>query len=398
MDFTWTIRENFRRFRQLLESENGKAKLRTQEPVGQASSRDTPEGADGFASPSGPAQRAVTIVVGAVAVLALVLLPIAGHPGLAMPGIVALFATALLITELATSFLLLVRFRAIRTWSLLILSSAYFYSGLMTIPHLLTFPGAVLGGQPLIKEPWQTASWIYILWVSGFALLSLIAVCLEGWFSDWRIAAENVGLAGFLAFCLATGAVLAVVFTAFAAGYQIFLIGPGLHFSDLNLATTWLAVALLAVSIAIILLAIGEKNRLFLWLSLALTPMAFANVVSTAGGGRFTVGWMIGRLSWLIAACVLFIYLLVLHGRDQRLFARARELLLTGADDKAVAAWDKGGERIVDVALETFVARENVARFKRMLEEEQDWAKRRVLLRMLDEEEGRLKQLEKPTP
>src|SRR5690242_15651243 len=184
----------------LLLSENGKAPRRTDEPVDQA----------GFARPSGPARRAVTLVVLGVAILAVVLLPVVGRPGPAMPGIVALFAATLLITELATSFLLLVRFRAVRTWSLLILSAAYFYSGLMPIPHLLTFPGAVLAGRPLIEVPPQATSWIYILWVSGFALLSLIAVCLESWFSDWRIAEENAGLAGFLAFSLAAAAALAV--------------------------------------------------------------------------------------------------------------------------------------------------------------------------------------------
>lgn len=316
-----------------------------------------------------------------------------------MPGIVALFAAVLLITELATSFLLLVRFRAVRSWSLLILSAAYFYSGLMPIPHLLTFPGAMLAGQPLIETPPQATSWIYILWVSGFALLSLIAVCLEAWFSDWRIADDNAGLAGFLAFSLAAGAALAVVFTAFAAGPQAALLDKGLRFSDLSDVTTLVAAGVLAVSIVIILAAIGERNRLFLWLSLALTPMAFSNVVSsTIGGGRFTVGWTTGRLSWLIAACVLFVYLLVLHARDQRLFARARERLLAGAGDQEVAAWNNGGKNTVDAALDTFVARDNIARFKRMLEQEQDWAKRRVLLRMIDEEEARLKPSDNPPP
>lgn len=373
----------------LLLSDNGKAPRRTDEPVEQA----------GFTRPSGPARRAVTLVVLGVAILAVVLLPVVGRPGPAMPGIVALFAATLLITELATSFLLLVRFRAVRTWSLLILSAAYFYSGLMPIPHLLTFPGAVLAGQPLIETPPQATSWIYILWVSGFALLSLIAVCLESWFSEWRIAEENAGLAGFLAFSLAAAAALAVVFTAFAAGPKISLLDAGLRFSDLSDVTTLLAAGVLAASIVIILVAIGERNRLFLWLSLALTPMAFSNVVSsTIGGGRFTVGWTTGRLSWLIAACVLFIYLLVLHARDQRLFARTRARLLARADAKDVAAWNNGGESTVDAALATFVARENVARFKRMLAEENDWAKGLVLQRMLAEEEERLRQLDKPRP
>lgn len=41
--------------------------------------------------------------------------------------------------------------RALRSWSLPILSAAYFYSGPMPIPRLLTFSGAVLAGQPLVE-------------------------------------------------------------------------------------------------------------------------------------------------------------------------------------------------------------------------------------------------------
>src|SRR5689334_17959398 len=92
----------------------------------------------------------------------------------------------------ARSFLLLVRFRAIRTWSLLLLSCAFFYSGLMTIPYLLTFPGAVLAERPLLGASLQSTSWAYILWIDGFALLSLISVTIEAWFGEHRIATQNV--------------------------------------------------------------------------------------------------------------------------------------------------------------------------------------------------------------
>lgn len=87
----------------------------------------------------GLTRRSVFLLVGASAVVTVALLPLAGHPGPILPGIVALSATGLLVTELSTSFLLLVRFRAVRTWSLLMLSCAYFYSGLMAVPHLLTY-------------------------------------------------------------------------------------------------------------------------------------------------------------------------------------------------------------------------------------------------------------------
>ena len=346
--------------------------------------------ADKAALPSGPARRSVAIAVGAFVALALVLLPIAGRPGPAVPGIVALFVAGLLVTEVSTSFLLLVRFRAARTWSLLVLACAFFYSGLMAVPHLLTFPGAVLVDRPLVGTSSQSTSWIYTLWIDGFALLSLISVSLEASSGERRVAAEDVGRAVAIGLGVTAVAVLAVGVTAVLAAEWLppLVNGPG--WTNLSLVASWLAVVLLAASIAVVLSAIGEGNRLFLWLSLALSAMAFANLLSTAGGGRFMVGWTIGRLSWLAAAGVLFVYLLLLHARDHRLLTQTRDLLRDNVADEAVGGFSHGAGTGIEAALERFVARENVARYTRMLQEPQDEARRQMLLKMLAQEEARL--------
>jgi Membrane-associated sensor, integral membrane domain len=349
--------------------------------------------------PSGPGWQSVVLAICTLAVLALALLPVAKRPGPIMPGINALFVAVILVTELSTSFLLLVRFRALPTLPLLLLGCAYFYSGLMSIPHLLTFPGAVLADRSLIDTSPQSTSWLYILWINGFSLLILSVVSLEARFGEHRIAAENVKRAVALGLCLTSVVTLTVVILAIVAPNQLPLVVDGQRFTDLSLLMSYLGLAFCGASIAIILLAIGERNRLFLWLSLALAVIAFANILSTAGGGRFTVGWTIGRLSWLTSACVLFIYLLVLHARDQHLWTRARDLLHTIEDEEAGVRSGGGTRKVVDVALERFIARENIMRFRRMLEEPHDETTRLVLLRMLAVEEGRLEQLGKrPRP
>jgi hypothetical protein len=76
--------------------------------------------------------------------------------------------------------------------------------------------------------------------------------------------------------------------------------------------------------------------------------MMFANLLSVATGGRFTVGWLTGRLSWLVSACVLFIYLMVLHPRDQRLRTWPSALLL-GAGEEGVA--ERSGQQIMPEAI-----------------------------------------------
>src|SRR5215475_1341055 len=99
------------------------------------------------------------------AIFALAVIPFARNPGPEIPGITALFVATVFATELSTSFLLFVHFRANPHWSLLTLGSAFLYSALMVVPHLLTFPGAVLTSQALIGGSQQVTGYIFVLWV-----------------------------------------------------------------------------------------------------------------------------------------------------------------------------------------------------------------------------------------
>src|SRR5215471_3918745 len=102
---------------------------------------------DRISARSPPANSAFTISIAFIctyAIFALAAIPFAGNPGPEIPPITTLFVTIVFATQLSTSFLLFVHFRANPHWSLLILGSAFLYSALMIVPHLLTFPGAVL--------------------------------------------------------------------------------------------------------------------------------------------------------------------------------------------------------------------------------------------------------------
>jgi hypothetical protein len=76
-----------------------------------------------------------------------------------------------------------------------------------------------------------------------------------------------------------------------------------------------------------ILAKLGDADEIFLWLAMALTAIAAANVLSAAGGGRYTLGWTLGRLSWVISASVLFLYFMRQYARHQRLLVRTAEVL-----------------------------------------------------------------------
>src|SRR5215468_9720387 len=172
---------------------------------------------------SAPARSAFKISIAFIctyAIFALAVLPFAEKPGPNAPAISLLFGATVFATELPTSLLLFVRFRANQHWSLLILGSAFLYSALMVVPHLLTFPGAVLMDQKLVGGSQQASSYIFVSWIIGFALLTFVSVIFETCASRHQFALEQVDRA----VCTAVSAVSVVVLSV-----TLIAILPGDH-------------------------------------------------------------------------------------------------------------------------------------------------------------------------
>jgi len=266
--------------------------------------------------------HAIIGVIAFYAMAALAMLPFAANAGPELPGITPLFVAGVLVPELATSFLLLVRFVEARTCSLLLLGCAYVYSGLMPLAHLMTFPGAVVPIQSVLGSS-QSTAWIFVLWLTVYALLTLVCVLLEANRPDLRVGKDEVARAVILG---VGAAVLMVIVSVFAAtemvdGLPALMVGSS--WSIFNRALNYLAIAMLIGGVAVILVKMRDRDELFLWLAMALTAMAVANILSGAGGGRYTVGWSVGRVSWLVSAFVLFLFFMRLLARQQRLLERS---------------------------------------------------------------------------
>jgi hypothetical protein len=242
------------------------------------------------------------------AIFALAVIPFAGNPGPKVPGISVLFAATVLATELPTSLLLFVRFRANPHGSLLILGSAFLYSALMVIPHLLTFPGAVLTDQKLVGGSQQASSYIFVSWVTGFALLTFVSVLFEARTSRHQYTLVRVDRAVYIAVSAVSVVVLSVTLIAILLGDHLPALMKEPSWTGLNRFLVLTATALIAGSIAIVLFSI--RNELFLWLAMMLTAVVLAQIISWAGGERYTVGWLVARLTWIISGCVLFLYFL----------------------------------------------------------------------------------------
>jgi hypothetical protein len=77
------------------------------------------------------------------------------------------YATAMLVNDAITAFLLFAQFSILRSRALLVIASGYLFTALTLIPWVLSFPGVFAPGGLLGAGP-QTTNWLYILWHSGF--------------------------------------------------------------------------------------------------------------------------------------------------------------------------------------------------------------------------------------
>jgi two-component sensor histidine kinase len=280
--------------------------------------------------------RAYRWIVAAVclyAAVALALLPVADVRGPDLPRVTPFFVAGVLATELSTSCLLFVLTRSARTWSLLLLGCAYLFGSLMSVFHLLTFPGGVLPDYIILGTD-QSARWIYNLWYFGFGILALIAVVLE--IGGGRIGAKHVDRAIGLTIVGVLIAILAAVTVAVFAVDSLPALIRGSSWTKFDIFLISVQLAVLIAGIGLILGVLRSRNVIFLLMSLVLTAMAFSQILSIAGPGRYTIGWTIGRLSWFLAACILFLFFMVQFARQQKFLMRSQEVLEERVADRTV--------------------------------------------------------------
>lgn len=279
-----------------------------------------------------PAFRAAFGLIVAFAAVAISLLPFAKVPGPEMPGINGVFSAVVFVAEISIGFLLFVRFREQRVRSLLLLGCAYLFSAMMAVLYVLTFPGALMIGRPVLGTP-QSVSWIFVVWIFGFASLVLVAVA-SATGAERPLPPNGIARALSAAITVVAGGVFAIaVIAVFFTDQLPPMIGRS-GFTLLSEVPTYLAAAMLAVAVAIILLRRPLHNELYLWLALSLSVLALANVISNAGGGRYTLGWTACRLSWMVSACSLFLYFMEQFVRQQRQLGRARDALEQRVTDR----------------------------------------------------------------
>ena len=267
----------------------------------------------------GPAQKrlALGIVIGLLVVLYLITGPMSRIQVGALNSFVAVYATAMFVTDSITAILLYAQFSILRSRATLVIASGYLFTALIVVPYVLSFPGVMaptylLGGI-------QTAAWLYVLWHCGLATFVLGYALMKSDDPRKRVWHGNVS---FAISC-------SVIGTAALAGLGAFICVsvadlPRIMEDPFRFSAQWpylvgapigaLCIAALAV------LWVRRRSILDLWLMVVMClylveiPLSYFPVPA-----RFSLGWyavrVVGFLSSTVVLTVLLYEITTLYKR-----------------------------------------------------------------------------------
>ena len=260
---------------------------------------------------------AVSTIVFAIAV------PLAKTKLAQVDAFIPAYESALLVTDLVTAVLLLGQFVKLRSLSILALAAGYLFDALIIVPHALSFPG-VFAPSGIIGGGAQTTVWLYTLWHAGFPISVLAYALLKG---ESRLPSEiTTGLA-FAAAAFVATLVLAIS-VAVTVGHDTL---PQIMRGSSYTPT---AILFLGASWAFSIFALGAlwwrglRSILDIWLAVVMCAWVFDIALSAVfNGGRYDLGFYLGRGYGLLAASfVLIVILLETSGLFSRLAEKSEEL------------------------------------------------------------------------
>jgi signal transduction histidine kinase len=288
--------------------------------------------------PPTPGQRRLVLTVLAVLFAAfLVATPLAFTPLPHLDAFIPCVGAIIFVTDLITSVLLYAQFSIYRSPALLALASGYLFTGLIVVPHALTFPGA-FSPAGLLGAGLQTAGWLYPFWHIGFPLSLLVYALLkdQDQKKTWTLASTHPAIA-----LSAAGVVIAVcalvLLTTAGDEYMPRVLLDRAH--NAPLARYVLAVDVSTCVLALVLLWSRRRSLLDQWLMV----VAAALVSELVLGGvieptRFSLGWYFGRGYALVTSTVVLMVLLSETTRLYARLARANVMLARERDNKLMNA------------------------------------------------------------
>lgn len=222
----------------------------------------------------------------------------------------------MIVSEWITSFLFFGQFFTTRRIAYAFLANAYLYSGLIIVPHLLTFPG-IFSQSGWLGATSQTAIWLWVFWHGGFPLGLMIFALAD---RTGKRTANEKRIWHWIIYSFAITLSIVALETLLAIHYVSYLPTLITGRNYFHLFTSGVGPIVWLINAAAVLsVTYPQKHRraLRMWIAI----VAFASWIDVTltlyASGRYMVGWYVARFTSLIAGLVI---LLVLLGEIVRLY------------------------------------------------------------------------------
>jgi signal transduction histidine kinase len=252
---------------------------------------------------------ALCILFGLITALYLVLGPFGGMQLGVVRSFVAVYATAMFVTDFITAILLYAQFSILRSRAILVIASGYLFTALLIVSYTLAFPG-VLAPDGVIGNL-QTSARLYLLWHCGFPLFVIGYALLKDEDVAMRTSQANVGKA-VLRSVVATSA-LAAIATFVCLDADAIL--PRIMLDRDRFVPDWPYVVgapiVLLCSSALVVLWYRRRSILDLFLMVVLCAYLIEIPPHWyPAPARFSTGWYAVRVTGFISSSIVLIVLL----------------------------------------------------------------------------------------
>jgi len=244
---------------------------------------------------------ALGIVAGLAIALYLVTGPFGGIQLGAIHSFVAVYTTAMFVTDTLTAILLFAQFSILRSRAILVIASGYLFTALLIVPYLLAFPG-VLAPDGLVGGL-QASAHLYLMWHCGFPLF-VIGYALSKDEHPGRRPVQSKVATSILRSVLATG-VGAVVVAILCIKIDAILPRIMADQSRFVPEWPWVVGAPIVVLCMVALVVLWLRRRSILDLFLMVVLCAYIVEVPPhyyPYPARFSTGWYAVRVTSLISA------------------------------------------------------------------------------------------------
>jgi hypothetical protein len=333
-------------------------------------------------------------IAGAIALVVLLLFGAAALfvriPLAQMPAFIPSYEAALFFIDLITAALLYDQAVRQRSVALVALAAGYLFDAFIIVPHALTFPGA-FAPAGLLGAKAQTTAWLYVFWHGGFPLFVIAYALLRK--GEARHRAPSLARIRILSVLSgAIAAALAAAFTALAT-WQHDLLPVVMQGGDYSLLVSKGISPAVWVLTGLAMLSLWERPQrtIDLWLILVMWIWLFDIALSAViGSHRFDLGFYAGRVFGLIAAGFLLVTLILeltrLHANSLVDAELARQRISELSHVRRQPEPSPRKEETVS----SYIHRENIGRYRLLLQDPQlDEVRRALIKKLLAEEEAK---------